>query len=58
MLLFEQNNIKKEQINKFLQVPEFEVSNNKEYEIKIIQNSAVYAKEISGHLLRLYYLVA
>ena len=39
-------------------MPEFEWSDDKEYEVKAIRDSAVYAKEANGHLLRLYYLVA
>ena len=44
-------------MNKF-SVPEFEPSNNKEYELEAIQDSAVYAKEANRHLPGLYYLVA
>ena len=43
-------------MNKF-SVPEFEPGNNKEYEVKAIQDSTVYAKEADGHLPGLYYLV-
>ena len=39
-------------------VPEFKLGNDKLYEIKAIQDSAVYAKEADGHLPGLYYLVA
>lgn len=35
----------------------FEAGNNKKYEVEDIQNSAVYTKEASRHLLELYYLV-
>ena len=45
-------------MNKFAEVPEFELSNDKEYEVKAIWNSVVYAKEADRHLLELYYLVA
>lgn len=38
-------------------MPEFEIGNNKEYEIEAIQNSAIYAKKAGRHLLRLYYLI-
>lgn len=38
-------------------VPEFKMGNNKKYKIEVIQNSAVYTKEIDRYLLRLYYLV-
>ena len=35
----------------------FEAGDNKEYKVKGIQDSAVYARESVGQLLRLYYLV-
>ena len=38
--------------------PEFDVGNNKEYEVKAIIDSAVYTKKAEGHLLGLYYLVS
>ena len=38
--------------------PEFDVSNNKEYKVEAIKDSAFYAKEIKGHLPGLYYLVS
>lgn len=38
-------------------MPEFKTSNNKEYKIETIRDSTVYAKEVDGHLSRLYYLV-
>ena len=40
-------------------MPEFEPGDNdKKYKVEAIQDSAVYAKEADGHLLRLYYLIA
>ena len=47
-------------MNKFAKVPkfEFEPGNNKEYKVKAIRDSVVYAKEADGHLPGLYYLVA
>lgn len=45
-------------MNKFLLVSKFETSNNKEYRVKAIQDSAVYTKEVGGYLLGLYYLIA
>ena len=36
---------------------EFEASDNKEYKVESIKDSAVYAKESAGQLLELYYLV-
>ena len=53
--LLKQDIIKKRQE---FSVPEFEPINNKEYKVEPIQDSVVYAKEIDGHLLGLYYLVA
>ena len=44
-------------MNKF-SVPEFEPGKDKEYEVEVIRDSAVYAKEENRHLLGLYYLVA
>ena len=38
-------------------VPEFEPSNNEEYEVEASQDSAVYTKEADGQLPKLYYLV-
>ena len=43
-------------MNKFL-IPEFKMGNHKEYEVKTIWDSIVYAKEVDRHLLGLYYLV-
>ena len=43
-------------MNEFL-VPEFEAGNEKEYEIKAIRDSAVYAKKADKYLLNHYYLV-
>ena len=37
---------------------EFDTSNNREYEVETIKDSAVYAKETEGHLPDLYYLVS
>ena len=50
---------RKGRMNKFAKVPEFEfeASNDKEYKVEAIQNSAVYIEEIDRHLPRLYYLV-
>ena len=38
-------------------MPKFEPGNDNEYKVKAIQDSAVYAKEVDGHLLGLYYLI-
>ena len=53
VLLLEQNTTKKGRINK---LPEFEINDEKEYKVEAICNSVVYAKQIDGHLLGLYYL--
>ena len=37
---------------------DFEVGNSKEYKVKAIWDSAIYAKESEGHVPGLYYLVA
>ena len=40
-------------------VPKFEQSNNKEYKVEAIQDSAIYVRESeSGHLSGFYYLVS
>ena len=57
VILLEQNFTKKGRINKF-PISEFEVSDNKEYEVKAIRDNVVYAKEADGYLPKLYYLVA
>ena len=52
--LLEQDTTKK---GREFSVPEFEPDDDKEYKVEAIQNSAVYAKEVDGHLPELYYLV-
>ena len=37
---------------------ELDVDNDKEYKIEVIQDSAVYVKEVDRYLLGLYYLVS
>lgn len=55
MLLLEQNITRKEQIKIFI---ESNKGNNKEYEVEIIYNSTIYAKESEKkHLSNFYYLV-
>ena len=44
-------------MNKFVEVPEFELGNNKEYEIDAIRDGTIYAKRTDRHLPGLYYLV-
>ena len=53
--LLEQNNTKKGQD---FSMPEFGEGDDKEYEVEAIQDNAVYAKEVDGHLPELYDLVA
>ena len=55
MSLLEQNTTKKE---REFSVPEFELDDDKEYEVEAIQDSVVYAKKADGHRPGLYYLVA
>ena len=57
MLLLEQDSTKKKLMNKFAEMLKFEPGDNKEYNVKAIQNSAIYIKKVNGHLLGLYYLV-
>ena len=54
MSLLEQDTTKK---GREFSVPEFELGDDKEYKVETIQDSAVYAKKVDGHLPELYYLV-
>lgn len=38
-------------------VPEFEMGNEKKYEVEATLDNTVYTKKANGHLPRLYYLV-
>ena len=60
MSLLEQDTTRKKQMNKLFPElePKFDASNNKEYKIKAIKDSAIYAKEAEGHLSSLDYLVS
>ena len=60
MSLLKKNKTKKGQINElFLKPkPEFDTSNNKEYKVKAIKNSVIYAKKAKKHLPSLNYLVS
>ena len=59
MSLLEQDTTRKERVDENITKLEFDAGNSKEYEVKAIRNSAVYAMELeSGHLPGLYYLVA
>ena len=55
--LLEQDNIKKERMNKFVELPKFDKGDNKKYKMGTIQDNAVYTKETNKHLPELYYLV-
>ena len=61
MSLLEQDTTKKEQVdNKALSEPkkEFEAGDDKEYEVEIIINSAVYGQQANNNQMPgLYYLV-
>ena len=50
VLLLEQETTRK---GREFSVPEFESGDNKEYKVEAIRDSAVYAKEVDGHLLGL-----
>ena len=53
MSLLEQDTTKKELVDE--QIMELEANNNKEYKVKAIQDSTVYASKLkSGQLLGLY----
>ena len=47
-------------MNKLFPEPEleFDTSDNKEYKVKVIKDSTVYAKEAERHLPDLYHLVS
>ena len=36
----------------------FKPGNGKKYKVKAIRDSTIYAKEVNGYLLGLYYLIA
>ena len=54
----EQDTTKKERMDKNVTKLEFDAGNSKVYKVEAIRESAVYAKELKGHLLSCYYLVA
>ena len=58
--LLEQDTTRKGRMNELFPKPEpeFDAGDNKEYEVKAIIDSAVYAKEAERHLPGLYYLVS
>ena len=54
----EQDTTRKKRIDKKMAELKFEAGNKKEYEVKAICNSGVYAKQAESHLPGLYHLVA
>ncbi len=57
--LLEQNIIKKRRVDETTSRLKFESDgDDKEYKVKAIRNSAVYTRELEGHLLGFYYLVS
>ena len=58
MSLLEQNNSKKERVDKNVTELEFDTSNSEEYKVKAIWDSVVYANKLEkSYLSGLYYLV-
>ena len=59
MSLLEQDTTRKGRVGKEVRQMEFDASDNKEYKVEAIWDSAVYVKESeSGHLPGLDYLVS
>ena len=56
--LLEQDTTKKERVDEKVTELDFEAGNSKVYKVEAIRDSAVYARELEGHLPGLYYLVA
>ena len=57
--LLEQDTTRQEQVDERVEELELEAGNSKEYVVKAIWDSAIYASELeSGQLPGLYYLVA
>ena len=56
MLLLKQNTTRKEQIDK--SITKLDADNGEKYKVEAIWDSAIYAKKLKSHLLKLYYLVA
>ena len=59
MLVLEQDNIKKRRVDEN-DIAELDAGDNEssEYEVEVIQDSAVYMKELEDHLSGLSYLVS
>ena len=58
MSLLDQNSTRKERVDKKVTKFDFEAGNSKEYKMKVIQDSTIYANKTKNHLPGLYYLVA
>ena len=61
MSLLNQDTIRKGQSNELLELEtkqELDVRDDKNYKVEAICNSEVYAKDATGQLSRLYYLVS
>lgn len=59
MLLLDKDITMKGQVNNLLELElEVDERENKEYEIKAIVDNVIYAKDVKGYLLELYYLVS
>ena len=59
MSLLKQNNTKKKRVGKWVIELELKADDSKEYKVKVIQDSVVYASEsVLDQLPGLYYLVA
>ena len=57
MLLLEQDNSRKEQVDKKVMELKFVAGNIKKYKVEVIWDSAIYASKVEGYLPNLYYLV-
>lgn len=58
MSLLEQDRTRERRVDEDATQLKFELNDNEEYEVKGIQDSAIYAKKLeAGHLPKLYYLV-
>lgn len=57
MFLLEQDNTRKEQVDKNTTRLEFDQGNKKKYNIEEIHDSVIYVKELEDHLPKLYYLI-
>lgn len=57
MYLLKQDTTQKEQVKENATQPEFDVGNEKKYNVKGIQDSAVYTRESKDDVPGLYYLL-